>query len=92
MLCPTNELLALQLLHSVGWVHRDISPGNIMRIGGSVKLGDLEYAKKLGSDRTHEFRTVSFIICLGTDFVVNICTGHSPLYGLRSGIAKVPPP
>ena len=30
-----------------------------MRIGGIVKLGDLEYAKKLGPDKTHEFRTVT---------------------------------
>ena len=50
----------LQLLHEIGWVHRDISPGNLMRIGGLVKLADLEYAKRLGSDKTHDFRTVSF--------------------------------
>jgi len=35
-----------------------------MRIGGSVKLADLEYAKRLDSDKAHDFRTVSFTTCL----------------------------
>ncbi|KIM60288.1 hypothetical protein SCLCIDRAFT_967450 [Scleroderma citrinum Foug A] len=63
-------LKVLQLLHSSGWVHRDVSPGNLMRIGGLVKLADLEYAKRLSSDKDSH--------------------GHSPLHGLRSGIAQLP--
>jgi len=43
-----------------------------MRIGGSVKLADLEYAKRLGSDKTHDFRTVSFTTCLMVVLVVTI--------------------
>jgi len=43
-----------------------------MRIGGSVKLADLEYAKRLGSDQTHDFRTVSFTTCLIAMLVVTI--------------------
>ena len=35
-----------------------------MRIGGSVKLVDLEYAKRLGSDKTPDSPTVSFAIYL----------------------------
>jgi len=43
-----------------------------MRIGGSVKLADLEYAKRLDSDKTHDFRTVSFTTCLMVVLVVTI--------------------
>ena len=43
-------ILALQLMFCAGWVHRDISSGNIMAHRDSdawqAKLGDLEYAKK----------------------------------------------
>jgi len=72
MLCPSNRFIVLQLLHKSGWVHRDISPGNLMRIGGSVKLADLEYAKRLDSDKTHDFRTVSFTTCLMAVLVITI--------------------
>lgn len=36
-------------MHSAGWIHRDVSPGNIL-LGSddSVLLGDFEYAKKMG--------------------------------------------
>ncbi|PPQ75003.1 hypothetical protein CVT25_005806 [Psilocybe cyanescens] len=49
------DFLALQLLYCAGWVHRDVSLGNIMAYRGNldndqepwkVKLLDLEYAKK----------------------------------------------
>ncbi|KAI6046783.1 hypothetical protein EDC04DRAFT_1249500 [Pisolithus marmoratus] len=55
---------ALQLLHSVGWVHRDVSPGNILRVGKLGKLADLEYAKRLDS-HVHEVRTgtLGFMAC-----------------------------
>jgi len=46
-----------------------------MRIGGSVKLADLEYAKRLDSDETHDFRTVSFNTCLMAVLVVTIVQG-----------------
>ncbi|KAF8870816.1 hypothetical protein BD779DRAFT_509185 [Infundibulicybe gibba] len=46
-------LTALQLLYCAGWVHRDISSGNILayEVEGTVrgKLADLEYAKKFAS-------------------------------------------
>jgi serine/threonine protein kinase len=43
-------------------VHRDISPGNILldKDGETVILSDLEYAKSLADDRSHEIRTVTF--------------------------------
>ena len=41
-------LAALELLHKAGWVHRDISCGNIfISEGDVVKLGDFEFAKRL---------------------------------------------
>ena len=37
---------ALSHLHAAGWVHRDPSPGNIIVIGKTAKLSDLEFATK----------------------------------------------
>ncbi|KAI6140072.1 hypothetical protein EDD17DRAFT_1499862, partial [Pisolithus thermaeus] len=47
---------ALQLLHSVDWVHRDTSASNVLRWGQIGKLGDLEYAKHVDSITSHEAR------------------------------------
>ncbi|KAI6021147.1 hypothetical protein EDC04DRAFT_2901404 [Pisolithus marmoratus] len=56
---------ALQFLHSVGWVHRDVSAGNVLRAGQMGKLADLEYAKRMDSKTTHEVRTgtLEFMAC-----------------------------
>ncbi|KAI6032186.1 hypothetical protein BKA83DRAFT_4210425 [Pisolithus microcarpus] len=56
---------ALQLLHSIGWVHRDLSTGNVLYWGGMGKLADLEYAKHIDSSTTHEVRTgtLEFMAC-----------------------------
>ncbi|TFY59786.1 hypothetical protein EVG20_g7656 [Dentipellis fragilis] len=45
-------LLALQLLFLIGWVHRDISSGNLLwfEAGGRGILSDFEYAKKFDPD------------------------------------------
>ncbi|KAF7794453.1 hypothetical protein EIP86_005587 [Pleurotus ostreatoroseus] len=41
--------LALRELHETGWIHRDVSPGNILLDDdGNILLSDLEYAKKMG--------------------------------------------
>ncbi|KAJ3823101.1 hypothetical protein F5880DRAFT_1613185 [Lentinula raphanica] len=54
-------LIALCLIHSAGWVHRDISGGNLYyykeRHAGI--LGDLEYAKRVNDDEpsNHTVRT-----------------------------------
>lgn len=47
---------ALRLLHSLGWVHRDVSTGNILRFGDGVKLCDFEYAKNMAENKD---RTIS---------------------------------
>ena len=33
------------MLHKAGFVHRDLSPGNIIVVGGKAKISDLEFAK-----------------------------------------------
>jgi len=37
---------ALLFLHKAGWVHRDLSPGNIIVVDGKAKISDLEFAKR----------------------------------------------
>ena len=54
-------------MHELGWVHRDVSTGNILlyREEGEVRviLADLEYAKKMGlsGPERSDVRTVSCI-------------------------------
>ena len=52
-------LLALAFLTQKGYVHRDISPGNIIFYEGRAKLSDLEFAKKFESGTSNHIRTVS---------------------------------
>ncbi|KIN96006.1 hypothetical protein M404DRAFT_33665 [Pisolithus tinctorius Marx 270] len=56
---------ALQFLHSAGWVHRDVSTGNALRAGKVGKLADLEYAKRMDSEATHDVPTgtLDFMAC-----------------------------
>lgn len=63
MLVLTISIPALKSLHAVGWVHRDISAGNILVDGKTkiAKLADVEYAKQIGrrsGDGHHDIRTV----------------------------------
>ena len=39
-------VLALHCLHKAGWVHKDLSPGNIITVEGKTKISDLEFAKQ----------------------------------------------
>ncbi|KAJ3555679.1 hypothetical protein NM688_g2445 [Phlebia brevispora] len=48
----------LRALHECGWVHRDISLGNILLHGDVVKIADLEYAEKIVRLREHEHTPV----------------------------------
>lgn len=59
-----DVLLGLQLMHKNGWVHRDISYGNILHVKTpasdesreritSTKITDLEYAKRISANTTH---------------------------------------
>ncbi|CCM06714.1 uncharacterized protein FIBRA_09004 [Fibroporia radiculosa] len=54
----SQTALVLQFLHEAGWVHRDLSTGNILIFNGKVKLADFEYAKRLDEQAdAHEIRT-----------------------------------
>lgn len=57
------QYIALSVIHSAGWVHRDISGGNLYTYrtpdGKQTGLiGDLEYAKRISSQKSHTVRTV----------------------------------
>ncbi|KAI6024994.1 hypothetical protein PISMIDRAFT_673209, partial [Pisolithus microcarpus 441] len=56
---------ALQFLHSVDGAHRDVGAGDVLRSGKIGKLADLEYAKRVDSNTTHEVRTgtLDFMAC-----------------------------
>jgi serine/threonine protein kinase len=45
-------------MHAHGYVHRDVSSGNIIFHGGEGKIADLEYAKEIGTGSGHNERTV----------------------------------
>ncbi|KAF8445707.1 hypothetical protein L210DRAFT_3723668, partial [Boletus edulis BED1] len=55
-----HALKGLEYMHRAGWVHRDISAGNVLRCGHQGKIADLEYAKALNlSGESHDVRTTS---------------------------------
>ncbi|KAF8813209.1 hypothetical protein BYT27DRAFT_7181632 [Phlegmacium glaucopus] len=55
-----DVLKALAFLTKRGYVHRDISPGNIIIYNGRAKLSDLEFAKEYGSGTSNNIRTGTY--------------------------------
>ncbi|EGO05190.1 hypothetical protein SERLA73DRAFT_44551 [Serpula lacrymans var. lacrymans S7.3] len=59
--CLKDTLKALYYMHKVGWVHRDVSVGNILWVTdgnqGTGKLADFEYARCIRSNKFHEVQT-----------------------------------
>jgi len=45
-------------MHMAGYVHRDVSAGNILFWNNAGLLSDLEFAKKTSDLTVHEVRTV----------------------------------
>ncbi|KAF9233645.1 hypothetical protein BU15DRAFT_66398 [Melanogaster broomeanus] len=61
-----DGLKGLEYMHIAGWVHRDVSAGNVLRCNGRGKITDLEYAKSLtSSSESHDVRTgtADFMAC-----------------------------
>lgn len=75
---------ALRGLHELGWVHRDISAGNILVTAkGHAKLSDWEYAKEYDTHRVataHDIRTVSRVAVFGVHVTDNPA-GNCRLHG-----------
>ncbi|KAL5496161.1 hypothetical protein ACEPAH_3078 [Sanghuangporus vaninii] len=53
----TKDRVALKFIHGAGWVHRDLSVGNLYLYEGRGLIGDLEYAKQKNYDAEHELLT-----------------------------------
>ncbi|KAL5479060.1 hypothetical protein ACEPAI_2348 [Sanghuangporus weigelae] len=52
-----DNRVALKFIHGAGWVHRDLSVGNLYLYEGRGLIGDLEYAKQKNYDVEHELLT-----------------------------------
>jgi Fungal protein kinase len=74
----------LRWLFRAGYVHRDISAGNVLCVNGSGRLSDLEFCKNYKTtprSTEHEMKTVSFLL-------LNVCVslihpaGNQRVYGL----------
>ncbi len=57
---PNSLILALHMMHTSGWVHRDVSTGNILiDATGRARLADVEHARHMDdTSSTHPVRTV----------------------------------
>jgi hypothetical protein len=73
-------------LHSCDWVHRDISPGNILFHNGQSKLADVEYAKHKSDNSQHGMRTVSVTLL----FLSRHPTHRTVLFLLRAQRSSCP--
>jgi Fungal protein kinase len=58
ILLTSDLTLALEIIHRLKCVHRDISTGNILLYQGVGRLSDLEFLKELSSLQSHEVKTV----------------------------------
>ena len=54
--------IALKWIHGAGWVHRDLSVGNLYLYEGRGLIGDFEYAKRKNTDVEDEELTVSSLL------------------------------
>ncbi|KAF9236609.1 hypothetical protein BU15DRAFT_76812 [Melanogaster broomeanus] len=58
-----HALKGLEYMHHAGWVHRDISSGNVLRCNHQSKITDLEYAKSLTASGESHDGTTDFMAC-----------------------------
>lgn len=68
-------------MHSAGWVHRDVSVGNLLVDGPkNCRLIDMEYAKKMGTEE--EFRIVRDMVTSADIYLIQ-AQGTSPFIALE---------
>ena len=79
----------LRIMHQHGYVHRDVSTGNIISHDGHGKMADLKYAKKIGTGGAHEVRTVWLSSHNRNTRSTRITIGHYLFHRARSRIAKI---
>ena len=66
MLVP-NNFVALRIIHKAGWVHRDLSLGNLYLyidpVSGEKRglIGDFEFAKKVATEVRFDPRIVNLL-------------------------------
>lgn len=79
-------------MHRAGWVHRDFSVTNVLWVEkdgqGIGKLTDLEYAKRVDSETSHDVRTVRRYQISHAPYSQSI--GNIAFYGRRSGDPTIP--
>ena len=56
-----NVGAALDVLHSIGMVHMDVAPNNVLRIGGTWKLADLDSCVPLGQPAVRRPRAERYV-------------------------------
>ncbi|KAI0699998.1 hypothetical protein BC835DRAFT_1329496 [Cytidiella melzeri] len=79
-----QTLGALSLIHACGWVHRDISSGNILIVDGIVKIADLEYAKRMSDSSSNSSRSgTATFMSIEADY-------HAHKFRLKEGRKPVP--
>ncbi|KAJ3555680.1 hypothetical protein NM688_g2447 [Phlebia brevispora] len=71
-------LQVLQVMHTNGWVHRDISTTNILIVDGHAKLGDFEYAKRCDKEDAHKIRTANVLFTPVEIAVHELCFSPPP--------------
>ena len=62
-----NNFVALRIIHKAGWVHRDLSLGNLYLyidpVSGEKRglIGDFEFAKKVATEVRFDPRIVNLL-------------------------------
>ncbi|KAL5496159.1 hypothetical protein ACEPAH_3076 [Sanghuangporus vaninii] len=75
----------LEWIHGSGWVHRDISSGNLYFYDGHGLIGDLEYARRKDSTAVaHHMRTTSIDYmaseAIKHRYLFSICGAETPFF------------
>ena len=97
-ICSNDNAKALLYLHENGWVHRDISVGNLYLYTDPVSeenrglIGDFEYAKRVVGGGKPDVRTVCdqiYFFGSYTDEIGNINRGPLTSWPRRSDAGRI---